>query len=112
MFQGDKSMFPATGDGVSLAGTTTCIFLGGSDVMGNPTASAVLLRGGQVQLIVRTLSKLEAVHAELVEARKCESVKLTTASLDCFGASAVESFFAGMAAGSIHHLAVTLGPAV
>ena len=33
MFQGDKSMFPATGDGVGLAGTTTCIFLGGSDVI-------------------------------------------------------------------------------
>jgi hypothetical protein len=36
----------------------------------------------------------------------------TMASADCLGASAVESFFACVTAGSIHHLVVTLGPVV
>ena len=108
---GDGTMFPATGDGVSLSGTKTCIF-GGSDGMGKASASAVLLRGGQVQLIARTMSKLEAVRTELVKARACDGSMVTTASVDCFDPSAVESFFAGVAAGSVHHLVVTLGPAV
>ena len=103
--------FASTPPVASLAGTTTAIF-GGSDGMGKASARAVLLAGGRVLLVSRTLSKLEAAKAELLEQTGCAEALVTVEAMDCLDVAAVRAFFARREAGALNHLVVTLGPAV
>jgi NAD(P)-dependent dehydrogenase (short-subunit alcohol dehydrogenase family) len=80
--------------------------------MGKASARSCLLAGGKVVLVSRTLAKLEAARTELLEQTGSEEAMVEIEACDCLEVAAIEAFFTKREAGSLHHLVVTLGPAV
>jgi NAD(P)-dependent dehydrogenase (short-subunit alcohol dehydrogenase family) len=103
------SSFPVTKLVGDFAGQTVVI-LGGSAGMGKACAASVLARGGNVWLLARTPSRLEAAAASLAEACGISdsAERIRTHAMDGESEEDVAAFFEGIEAGSIHHLVATV----
>jgi NAD(P)-dependent dehydrogenase (short-subunit alcohol dehydrogenase family) len=90
---------------MALAGKVVLV-MGGSSGMGKAAAKFAVRDGATVWITGRDLEKLQAAIAEISPS---DPSKVKTSSVDNTDDAAVQAFFAGVPAGSIHHLVATLG---
>ena len=65
----------------------------GSDGMGKAAAKSCLLSGGQVVLVSRTASKLEAARTELITQTGVDHSFVEIEACDCTSVDAIKEFF-------------------
>jgi NAD(P)-dependent dehydrogenase (short-subunit alcohol dehydrogenase family) len=102
---------PATASGPSSL-RTQVVLIFGSGSLGKAAAVEVLRAGGVAHLVARDVVRLEAARAEVLAAlgSGASAAEVRTSSgVDVMNEDTVEEFFATIAAGSVHHLVVTVG---